>query len=163
MSNRCIVFGCGNVPSQKEGISLHLIPFYGDDRPEAKSRRRRWIDFVKGNRVWKPGTTASICSKHFLPNDFPNVYAGEVRKKRLKVDDFGVSVWPTVHMRRKDEETAPQTKRTQRMTDVSTGLFMPDTWAIPSTSSAPETAVATAESDAEIEPFDNTTSVPETM
>ncbi|EDO32831.1 predicted protein [Nematostella vectensis] len=49
------------------------------------------------------------------------------------------------------------------MTDVRTGLFMPDTWAILPTSSAPETAVATAESDTEIEPFDNTTSVPESL
>ena len=39
----------------QEGIALHTIPFYGDDRPESKKRRKRWVDFVKLKRAkWEP-------------------------------------------------------------------------------------------------------------
>ena len=68
MPNRCVVGGCSNVASPAEGISLHFIPFAGDERPEAKRRRKQWVDFVRNKRAkWNPDipvvrTTHGICS-----------------------------------------------------------------------------------------------------
>ena len=44
MPNRCVVEGCSNVANPAGGISLHFIPFAGDERPEAKRRRKQWVD-----------------------------------------------------------------------------------------------------------------------
>ena len=33
MPTRCVAAGCGNVKNPKEGISMHFIPYYGDERP----------------------------------------------------------------------------------------------------------------------------------
>ena len=57
MPGRCVVGGCSNTNNIQEGIGLHTIPFYGEDRPEAKKCRKRWLDFFKVRcgshlRVW---------------------------------------------------------------------------------------------------------------
>ena len=31
MPERCVVYGCSNTRDLKEGISLRVIPFYGDE------------------------------------------------------------------------------------------------------------------------------------
>ena len=55
MPNRCVVFGCSNESNLKEGVALHAVPFANDDRPEAKKRKKRWVDFVqKKMREWTP-------------------------------------------------------------------------------------------------------------
>ena len=41
MPARCVIGGCSNTRNRQEGVALHTIPFYGDDRPEAKKRRKR--------------------------------------------------------------------------------------------------------------------------
>ena len=46
MPERCVICGCSNTRDVKEGISLHVIPFYGNERTEAKKRRKKWVDFV---------------------------------------------------------------------------------------------------------------------
>ena len=47
--------GCSNVADAKQGISLHFIPFAGDERPEARRRRKLWVDFVRLKRAkWEP-------------------------------------------------------------------------------------------------------------
>ena len=51
MPKRCVAAGCSNVSNLKEGISLHKLPFYDDDRPEAKKRRQKWVDFVRLKRM----------------------------------------------------------------------------------------------------------------
>ena len=40
MPTRCVAAGCGNVKNPKEGISMHFIPYYGDERPEPKGEER---------------------------------------------------------------------------------------------------------------------------
>lgn len=71
MPARCVVGGCSNTRNIQEGIGLHTIPFYGDNRPEAKKRRKRWVDFVKAKREkWEPSKNSVICSRHFKPEDF---------------------------------------------------------------------------------------------
>ena len=47
MPMRCVAGGCSNTP----GTALHSIPYFGDDRPQAKERRKKWVDFVKQKRA----------------------------------------------------------------------------------------------------------------
>ena len=45
MPARCVVGGCSsNTINMQEGIGLLTIPFDDDDRPEAKKRRKRWVE-----------------------------------------------------------------------------------------------------------------------
>ena len=74
MPTRCVAAGCGNVKNPKEGISMHFIPYYGDERPEPKRRRKKWVDFVKQKRArWEPSKTSVLCSVYFKPEDFTAV------------------------------------------------------------------------------------------
>ena len=86
MLHRCVVGGCSNVRSLEDGIALHTIPFYSDERREAKKRRKRWIDFVTLKHAqWEPSKSSVICSKHFKPDDF-------VRKYTLLKDQEALSI-----------------------------------------------------------------------
>ena len=59
MVNKCCVAGCDNFTCLKEGVSVHRIPFNNNNDPEAKRRRKRWIDFVRVRRdKWEPGKTS---------------------------------------------------------------------------------------------------------
>ena len=74
MPTRCAAAGCGNVKNPKEGISMHFIPYYGDELPEPKRRRKKWVDFVKQKRArWEPSKTSVLRSLHFKPEDFTAV------------------------------------------------------------------------------------------
>lgn len=75
MPHRCVVGGCNNVRGLENGIALHTIPFYSDEPPEAKKRRKRWIDFVRLKHVqWEPSKSSLICLKHLKPGDFVQNY-----------------------------------------------------------------------------------------
>ena len=64
MPTRCVAAGCG----------MHFIPYYGDERPEPKRRRKKWVDFLKQKRArWEPSKTSVLCSVHFKPEDFTAV------------------------------------------------------------------------------------------
>ena len=64
MPTRCVAAGCGT----------HFIPYYGDERPEPKKRRKKWVDFLKQKRAgWEPSKTSVLCSVHFKPEDFTAV------------------------------------------------------------------------------------------
>jgi len=69
MPRRCVAACCSN-RENVEGISLPL-PFYGDARPEAKKRRKKWVDFVLLKRAkWEPSQFLVLCSEHFKKEDF---------------------------------------------------------------------------------------------
>jgi len=110
MPNRCVVYGCDNTPNLREGIALHNIPFWSDGRPEAKKRRKRWIDFVKLKRdKWEVGQGASICSKHFKSDDFARLFfllPGQSKPTipRLKRDEIGVTVFPSIQVPAADKQ-----------------------------------------------------------
>ena len=71
MPKRCVVAGCDNVTDKEKGISLHRIPYLEDERPEAKKRRKKWVDFVNLKRAkWTPTPHSVICSEYFKPEDF---------------------------------------------------------------------------------------------
>ena len=103
MPERCVVYGCSNTRDVKEGISLHVIPSSGDERTEAKKRRKKWVDFVCRTRAkWKPTSQSVVCSKHFKIEDFSHYYAslqgeGSVANRWLRRDEIGISVFPTIY------------------------------------------------------------------
>ena len=103
MPGRCVVGGCSNVPDVQKGIVLHTIPFWEDDRPETKNEEKRWVSFVNTKRAkWEPTKGSSICSQHFVPDDFQRKYLRmEGQEKawipRLIRDDFGVTAFPRIH------------------------------------------------------------------
>lgn len=93
MGNPCVVGTCKN--SSRSGIQMHGIPFFGDERPEAKRRRKRWVDFVKSTRKdqWKDSKHSQVCSQHFKPEDYQRLFSmvqGMASKyqPRLKTDSF---------------------------------------------------------------------------
>ena len=104
MPGRCVVGGCSAFPDVQNGLILHAIPFLNDELPEARKRRKKWIDFVKQKRAkWEPTQNSSVCSRHFTENDYVCRFSfvDEVTKKpimpRLKQDEIGINVVPSVH------------------------------------------------------------------
>lgn len=104
MPGRCVAGGCSAFPDVEQGLVLHAIPFYNDDRPEARKRRKKWVDFVKQKWAkWEPTRNSSLCSRHFTEDDFIRrfTFAEETSGKpiipRLKRDELGINVFPTVH------------------------------------------------------------------
>ena len=104
MPHRYVVGGCSNVRNSENGIVLHMIPFYGDERLEAKKQRKRWIDFVRQKCAgWDPSKSSVICLKHFKADDFVRNYALITDKKAQSVpylvrDSFKFTVYLTIHV-----------------------------------------------------------------
>ena len=77
-------------------MTLHPIPFYNDERLEAKRRRKKWVDWVKLKRArWEPTMHSCICSFHFTPESFERKIftPGTSRSRRLVADELGVAVF----------------------------------------------------------------------
>ena len=66
----CVAANCKSKSSLKDGISLHNIPYYNDERPESKRRRKIWVNFISAKRVFVPSKTSKVCSEHFKPEDY---------------------------------------------------------------------------------------------
>ncbi|KAK3755170.1 hypothetical protein QZH41_010695 [Actinostola sp. cb2023] len=119
MPDRCTVGGCSNESNSELGISLHRIPFYNDERPEAKKRRKRWTDFVLRTRShWKATKLSTVCSDHFVYEDYQR-YAVEVPDTRaytprLKKDDVGIVVFPTVTKVREEKPPSARSLRQKK-------------------------------------------------
>ena len=119
MPYRCVVGGCSNEPNLEKGIGLHLIPYYGDNRPVALKRRKRWVDFVKLKRAkWEPTEHSRICSVHFEKDCFTRQFLnlpGQVKPSWpvLIKDDMGFAVWPTIHAVGEPVDV-PQSDRSRR-------------------------------------------------
>ena len=94
-------------------VSLHTIPFFNDDRPEAKRRRKIWVNFVKAKRVFQP-SKASILSGQTRHN-FP----------KLRSDDFGICVFTSIHAPSKESSSEPpvQSPRDRRMVSLCFGYI----------------------------------------
>ena len=111
----CVATNCTNKPSLKDGISLHNIPFFNDDRPEAKKRRKVWVDFVKAKRLFEPSKSSTLCSDHFKPEDFErrfHMLPGQTKPnhQKLRTDDIGICVFPSIH---KAPKASPSSKEMQ--------------------------------------------------
>ena len=46
MPEKCVAERCSNVADPKKNISMNKIPFFGEECPIKKKRRKRWINFV---------------------------------------------------------------------------------------------------------------------
>ena len=97
---------------------MHKIPSDSDPRAEVRRRRQRWIKFVNQTRKhWTPGKTSSICSVHFKHEDFTRPFNSNL-KRVLREDEFGVCVWPAIHVGKrasKNEHKGSPTKRQKRI------------------------------------------------
>ena len=119
MPDYCVVFGCSNEASRAKGITLFKIPYLNDERPEAKRRRKLWINFVMRTRdKWRPTEKSSICCKHFTEDNFewrfsslPGMSGSFI--PRLIRDEIGIISVPSVHP---DSETSTQSRK-KRKTD----------------------------------------------
>ena len=102
MPARCVVYGCSNESNLAKGISLHRVPFWNDDRREAKKRRKKWLNFIGQKRMsWTATKHSAVCSVHFQSDDFEQLYVVEVPgtkpyTPRLKRDNVGITVFPTI-------------------------------------------------------------------
>ena len=122
MLHRCVVGGCSNVRSLENEIALHTILFHGDERPEVKKRRKRWIDFARLKRAqWEPPKSSVICSKHFKPDDFVRNYMLLKDQEALSIpylerDSFRINTFATVHTEvHVAEDEQPLSNRGERM------------------------------------------------
>jgi len=72
------------VRSLENGVALHTIPFYGDEHPEAKKRRKRWVDFVKQKRAQ---SVPYLLRDSFGITAYPTVHAGELLEDEQSLSD----------------------------------------------------------------------------
>jgi hypothetical protein len=77
MVNSCVAANCTN-KACFSGISVHTIPYY-DDRPDAKGRRKIWVDFVKAKRVFEPSKAWTLCSILLCLKNFISVVCFSLR------------------------------------------------------------------------------------
>ena len=119
MPTRCVAGGCSNTPDLENGIALHCIPYFGDDRPKAKKEDEKDGGLCKAKRAkWEPSKNSAICSVHFKPEDFQRMFANLPGQSttcipRLNRDDFDVAAFPTIHALGKVIEP-PQSERGKR-------------------------------------------------
>jgi hypothetical protein len=133
----CVAANCKNKASLKDGISLHTIPFYNDERPDAKRRRKIWVDFISTKRLFVPSKTSTICSEHFKPEDYERRFfslpgLSKHNYPKLKTDELGICVFPTIHaLSPKDvPRTQEQSARNKRMVSGDNVYFALDTFNI---------------------------------
>lgn len=116
MPARCVAANCGNFKDVSKNISLHAIPYFGDTRPEAQKRRRKWVEWVKLKRAkWEPSKHSHLCSVHFKETDFIWQFGSEVAltNRSLLRDEIGVCVYPCYHTAADREK--PLSERDKRM------------------------------------------------
>ena len=64
MHTRCVA-------DLENGIALHSIQYFSDDRPQAKKKTKKVGGLCKAKRAkWEPSKNSAICSVHFKPEDF---------------------------------------------------------------------------------------------
>ena len=108
MPGRCVVGGCSNRKDPERIISLHKIPCYGDDRTEAKARRKKW----------EPTAASRVCSVHFSNSeDFEAQFSipGVKRRRELIKNEIGPIAVPRFHRNSWEEEELSDRSRRQVM------------------------------------------------
>ena len=102
MPLRCVLAHCSNINDPSKGIGMHKIPFWNDNRPETKRRRKRWIEFIQRTRAkWKPSQYSALCSEHFVPQDFERQFTKlpgmSSYTPRLAKDEIGIITSPSIY------------------------------------------------------------------
>ena len=126
----CVAANCTNKACLEDGISLHTIPYFNDERAEAKRRRKVWVDFVSAKRLFVPSKTSTICSDHFRPEDYERRFfslpgLSKPNYPKLKTDELGVCVFPTIHAKTKEIVLDNQTQSTRSKRLVSVYVCFP--------------------------------------
>ena len=114
MPEHCVVYGSNNTSSSKKGISLYHIPYWEDNRPVAKGRRKKWLDFIRRKRdKWTPGFGSIICSEHFTEDcfEYGSYTVLKYKVSRLKWDEIGVTALPSVISKASEDETSAHALR----------------------------------------------------
>ena len=97
MVGRCVVFGCGGIPVEKE-VSVHEFP------PASNPVRTAWVRFVRRTRdKWTPPSgVIYICSRHFVDESYINImqYRMGLSLKLLLRKDSVPLIYPDVDMGR---------------------------------------------------------------
>ena len=117
MPARCILPTCSNTPDKEKCMALHPVPFFNDERPEAKRRRKRWIDFIHSTRAdhWEVSEHSTVCSAHFTRDCFTRKILIPGTAPRLITDDIGVVPYPTIlRVTTADEKHLTMSERTRR-------------------------------------------------
>ena len=112
MPDRCVVYGCSNVPSTEKGIAVFRIPFAKTSSEEGRRRRKLWLDFVmKTRKNFNPSSSSAICSDHFTPDSFQRRIFMPGQERRLIRDDVGISAIPTVYTILPEKELSSRDRR----------------------------------------------------
>ena len=114
MPKRCVVYGCSNTADTSNDVSIHEIPFWDENSPIATKRRKKWVNFVRRKRdKWTPTRSSVVCSKHFTEDcfDYGSATVEKYKTPRLKRDEFGICVYPTIDTKLSSGES----ERTKRM------------------------------------------------
>ena len=93
------VYGCNNTANTVKGLSLYRIPFSGNTRPVAKSRRKKWVSFIQRKRdKWQPSESSVVCSQHFTEDSFEYGCdtVGRYKVLKLKRDEIGITAVPSL-------------------------------------------------------------------
>ena len=112
------IANCGNTGDPPNRIYVHAIPYFGDSRPEALNRRKKWVDFVKLKRAqWQDTKYSVVCSEPFKRDDYIHWYPklpglDKTPVPKLRRDKLGIVVFPTVQSNKASE--TPLRSRTKR-------------------------------------------------
>lgn len=130
MPDRCVVYGCSNTYDKDLGISIHKLPFFGNDKPEAKKRRKKWTDFVRRKRAkWSDSRHSVVCSEHFVSEDFDRQFASvpgmEISYRRnLISDEIGVKAFPSIQEPKMRSKARTTTARSRRRIVIYRRIFV---------------------------------------
>ena len=72
MPDKCIVFGCNNIPNKEKDSPSSSFFLRTDDKE--KWKRRKKIDAKLKHAHWKPTKYSAVCSKHFLDEDYSVIW-----------------------------------------------------------------------------------------
>ncbi|XP_028418516.1 uncharacterized protein LOC114543919 [Dendronephthya gigantea] len=95
---------------------LKDIPFWNENATVAAKRRRIWVNFIRRRRdKWTPTPSSVVCSKHFTNDcfEYGSATVSKYKTPRLKRDELGVSVYPTLQANQILGST--ESERTKRM------------------------------------------------
>lgn len=113
MLDRCVLYGCNNKASLTKCISLYRIPYWDNERQEAK-RRKKWLDYILRKRVqWKPSLSSVVCFEHSKESyfDYGSATVGKYKVPKIKRNDIGIIVVPTLQLK----VTCLESKRSKRI------------------------------------------------
>ena len=96
LQNRCVVDCCSCITVSQmqtlKGISLHVIPFAGNEMPEATGESNSGLTSCALNEQYE-----IQCSAYFAKEDFTVIFSSHSGKRaRLATDEIGIVAIPKI-------------------------------------------------------------------